>query len=360
MQLKTITFLSLHLIAVLVLTFFPARQQQQYRQYVSTIGGCQRFPDNNIWNYDISHLLVDPNSANYIANIGKNASLYHEFGIGRGMPFNIVSSTQSYVPIHFILYGRESDPGPYPIPPNALIENNSDHHVLVVDSRTCKLYELWKGSRQPNGSWNAGSGAVFNLKSNNLRPQSWTSADAAGLPILPGLVSYDEVVSGAIRHALRFAVTHTQAAFLWPARHFASSSTDPNLPPMGLRLRLKASVDISTFPPQSRIILAALQHYGMFVADNSPINWEIFGAPDDRWDNNDLASLRKIHGSDFEAVDESALQVSSGSAQVRPIQVSPSEQIQWPTVYLRILGVVLITVLVTWGFRKYRSKRKRR
>jgi hypothetical protein len=280
MQLKILTFLPLQLIAVL-LTFFPAYRQQEYRQYRSTIGGCQRFPDNNIWNHDISHLPVDPNSANYITNIGRNASLYNEFGKGRGMPYNIVSDTQPYVPIHFILYGHESDPGPYPIPPNALIEKNSDRHVLVVDSQTCKLYELWKGSRQPNGSWNAGSGAVFDLNSNDLHPQDWTSADAAGLPILPGLVSYDEVASGAITHALRFSVTHTQAAFLWPARHLASSNTDPNLPPMGLRLRLKASVNISTFSPQSRIILTALQHYGMFVADNSPISWEIFGAPDD-------------------------------------------------------------------------------
>ncbi len=290
----------------------------------SSIGSCPLFPSNNIWNYDISQLPVDPNSANYIASIGLTGQLHGYFGAQvkgyapPGIPYVIVPGTQPFVPVHFA-YANESDPGPYPIPPNAPIEggpnSNGDRHVIVVDRGTCKLYEMFNSFLQKDGSWNASSGAVWNLRSNQLRPEYWTSADAAGLPILAGLARYDEVTSGIITHALRFTVTSSQDSFLWPVRHFASSNSNPDLPPMGLRLRLKASVNISSFPPESRVILTALQHYGMFVADNGPNSWVVSGAPDKRWNNVDLSSLGNIHGSDFEVVNESALQVSPDSGQ---------------------------------------------
>lgn len=289
----------------------------------TTIGGCTLFPANNIWNRDISSLPVHPNSANYIASIGLTGHLHADFGSGLyngasiGMPFTTVPGNQPFVPVSFD-YASESDPGPYPIPSNAPIEggpqSNSDRHVIVVDSGTCKLYEMYAAYPQSNSSWKAGSGAVWSLNSDALRPDTWTSADAAGLPILPGLVRYDEIVSGAINHALRFTVNSTQDAFLWPARHFASSSTNPNLPPMGLRLRLKANVDISSFSHTNQIILTALKHYGMIVADNGS-SWFISGAPDNRWNNDDLHLLGTIPGSDFEAVDESSLQVNGNSGQ---------------------------------------------
>jgi hypothetical protein len=287
------------------------------------IGGCPLYPQNNIWNRDISTLPVHPNSANYLASIGITGRLHADFGAGIynggpiGIPYVVVPGSQPAVPVRFT-YAGESDPGPYPIPANAPIEggsqSNGDRHVIVVDSGTCKLYEMFAGYPQSNGSWNAGSGAVWNLNSNALRPASWTSADAAGLPILPGLVRYDEVASGVITHALRFTVSRTQMAYLWPARHYASSSPDPNLPPMGLRLRLKANVDISSFSSMNRVILTALKHYGMFVADNGS-SWFISGAPDNRWNNDDLHALGNIPGSDFEVVNESSLEVNPNSAQ---------------------------------------------
>src|SRR6266568_4392787 len=296
----------------------------------ASIGGCPLFPANNIWNQDISTLPVHPNSANFIASIGSTGHIHADFGAGLydggpiGIPYTIVPGNQRYVPVRFG-YADESDPGPYPIPSNAPIEGGSqstgDRHVIVVDSGTCKLYEMFDSHPQSDGSWTAGSGAVWSLNSNALRPKTWTSADAAGLPILAGLVRYDEVASGAIHHALRFTVSRTQRAFLWPARHFASSNTDLNLPPMGLRLRLKASVDISFFSPQNRIILTALKHYGMIVADNGS-SWYISGAPDSRWNNDDLHELSKISGSDFEVVDESSLRISPDSGQARGHSVS--------------------------------------
>jgi hypothetical protein len=289
----------------------------------ATIDGCPLFPIDNVWNRDISALSVDRNSANYIASIGASGHVHADFGAGLygggpiGIPYIVVPGNQPYVPVSFN-YADESDPGPYPIPPNAPIEggpqSSGDRHVIVIDSGTCKLYEMFASYPQSNGSWNAGSGAAWNLNSNALRPSSWTSADAAGLPILPGLVRYDEVASGVINHALRFTVSSTQRAFLWPARHYASSSTNPNLPLMGLRLRLKANVDISSFSHTNQVILTALKHYGMFVADNGS-SWFISGAPDNRWNNDDLHALGAIPGSDFEVVDESSLQVSSNSGQ---------------------------------------------
>ena len=289
----------------------------------TTIGGCPLFPADNIWNRDISSLPVHPNSANYISSIGLTSHVHADFGSGLynnapiGIPYAVVSGNQPFVPVSFD-YADESNPGPYPIPSNAPIEGGSqssgDRHVIVVDSGNCRLYEMYSSYPQSNGSWKAGSGAVWSLNSDALRPSSWTSADAAGLPILPGLVRYDEIASGVINHALRFTVSSTQNTFLWPARHFASSNTNPNLPPMGLRLRLKASVNISSFSHTNQIILTALKHYGMIVADNGS-SWYISGAPDNRWNNDDLHSLGTIPGSDFEAVDESSLQVNANSGQ---------------------------------------------
>jgi hypothetical protein len=217
-------------------------------------------------------------------------------------------------------YDNESDPGPYPIPTDAPIEggpgSDGDRHVLVVDRDACTLYELFYAWPQPDGSWQAGSGAVFDLSSHALRPDGWTSADAAGLPILPGLVRYDEVAAGEIHHALRFTAPQTRRAYVWPARHYASDLTHTQYPPMGQRFRLKAGFDISGFSPHAQIILRALQKYGMILADNGSA-WYISGAPDERWDNDVLHELHQVHGSDFEAVDVSALMLDPNSGQVR-------------------------------------------
>lgn len=278
----------------------------------ASLHGKQVLPADNPWNQDISTLPVDPNSATILATIGLTTRLHPDFGSGKnwtgvpfGIPYIVVSGTQSRVPIAFD-YDDESDPGPYPIPRNAPIEGGSDadgdRHVLVIDRDNWKLYETFYSFPQSNGSWLAGSGAVFNLSSNVLRPMFWTSADAAGLPIFPGLVRYDEVVErGVINHALRFTVSRTRRAFVAPARHIASSLTDPKYPPMGMRVRLKANYDISTFPPQARVVLTALKKYGMFVADNGS-NWYLSGAPDARWDDDQLDMLKKVPGSAFEVV----------------------------------------------------------
>src|SRR5262249_12496806 len=230
-------------------------------------------------------------------------------------------------------YADESDPGPYPIPPNPLIEGgpggDGDRHILVVEQGTCKLYETWASQSNGNGTWHAGSGAIFDLNSNALRQDGWTSADAAGLPILPGLALYDEVAAGAINHALRFTVWCTADAYVWPARHKAVPSACPATPPagtkpppMGQRFRLKANFDISGFSPQTRVILTALKKYGMFRADKGT-SWYISGEPNAGWDDDSLVGdLRRVHGTDFEAVDESALQVSPTSGQVNPAAIA--------------------------------------
>jgi hypothetical protein len=298
----------------------------------ASVGGCPLFPADNIWNRDISTLPASSKSATYIASIGASGHLHPDFGAGLynggpiGIPYTVVPQNQAAVPVSFT-YADESDPGPYPIPPNAPVEGGAqskgDRHVLVVQSGTCKLYEVYAGYRQSNGSWKAGSGAVWRLNSDALRPSGWTSADAAGLPILPGLVRYDEVASGVIAHALRFTVGQTRNTFIWPARHQASSDSSSSLPPMGLRLRLKASVNISSFSRQDQVILTALKRYGMMVADNGS-SWFISGTPDDRWNNDDLAQLKRIPGSDFEVVDTSRLQVSANSGQARGSQAGQS------------------------------------
>lgn len=287
--------------------------------------GCPVFPADNVWNARVDRLPVDARSADYIATMGPDAGLHPDFGSGTwnggpiGIPFAVVPGAQPLVPVSFE-YADESDRGPYPIPPGAPVEGGTastgDRHVLIVDRDRCTLYELYAAYPQPDGSWNAGSGAVFDLRSNALRPATWTSADAAGLPILPGLVRYDEVAAEAIRHALRFTVVHTRNTFIWPARHQASSNTDPTCPPMGQRFRLKADFDVSPFPRSVQVILVALKFYGMFVADNGS-NWFISGAPDERWNNDELHTLNQVHGSDFEAVNISSLMVDPNSGQAR-------------------------------------------
>lgn len=268
-----------------------------------TIEGCAVFPPDNPWNQDISAEPVDPRSARYIASInaGGDTFLHADFGSDPdyGIPFIVVPGTQPKVPINYVEYGDESDPGPFPIPEDAPVEAGDDHHVLVIDKDHCILYELYHAEYTGPG-WDAGSGAQFDLKSNDLRPDTWTSSDAAGLPIFPGLVRYDEVMAGEIRHALRFTVWRTQKAFIHPATHYGTSD-NPNDPPMGLRLRLKANYDISRYKGMAKVVLTALKKYGMIVADNGT-SWYITGATDARWDDDDLDQLKKVPGSAFEVV----------------------------------------------------------
>jgi hypothetical protein len=264
------------------------------------IAGCPIFPASNPWNQRVDKLPVAANSATMIRSIGLDAPVHADFGSGLydgqpiGIPYNVVPAGRPKVRVSFE-YADESDQGPYPIPPQPKIEGGSDHHVLIVEQGTCRLYELG-GAEKTAGAWHAWAGAIWNLRSNALRPSTWTSADAAGLPILPGLARY-----GDLDHALRFTAERTRRAFVYPARHYASDSNDPALPPMGLRVRLKASFDTHGFPPQARAVLETLKRYGMILADNGS-NWYITGAPDPRWSNDDLHSLGRVHGSDFEVV----------------------------------------------------------
>jgi hypothetical protein len=278
-------------------------------KHVKTAGpqqyGCPILPAGNALNRDVSRAQVDPRSAGYIASIGPSLHLHADFGTnpGYGIPYVVVGAHQPRVPIKFSEYGAESEPGPYPVPPNAPVEGagaEGDRHVLVLQTHACKLYELYSARRLGSG-WEAGSGAVFNLRSNALRPEGWTSADAAGLPILPLLARYPEVRAGRIDHALRVTVARTQRGYIHPATHLASSSTDPSLPPMGLRLRLKAGVDLAPYHGQALVILRALKRYGLIVADNGS-SWYITGAPDPRWSDVDLDQLKSVPGSAFEAV----------------------------------------------------------
>ncbi len=271
--------------------------------------GIQVFPPDNPWNTDISNYPVHPRSEVYVRSIGLAKHLHPDFGTTwrgapNGIPYVVVGGDQPKVPVTF-RHPAESDPGPYPIPDDAPIEGGpdarGDRHILVVDRGNMLLYEVFAAYPAPGG-WKAGSGAIFDLRSSKLRPRYWTSADAAGLPILPGLVRYDEVVEqGEIVHALRFTVTRTQRAFISPARHFASRSDDPDLPPMGLRVRLKADYDISGFPKNVQVILTCLKKYGMLLADNGG-DWFITGAPDPRWDDEELAAIKRVKGTDLEAV----------------------------------------------------------
>ncbi len=296
------------------------------------LGGCPVFPADNIWNTPIDQLPVDANSAAYIASIGANDFLHPDFGTewqGEpiGIPYVVVSGVPS-VSVTFD-YADESDPGPYPIPADAPIEgganSDGDRHVLVVNRDTCKLYELYYAFPQADGSWHAGSGAVFDLTGNALRPDGWTSADAAGLPILPGLVRYDEVQAGEIAHAIRFTAAHTRGAHVWHARHDASALTGSQYPPMGQRFRLKADYDISGFSAEVQVILRAMKKYGIILADNGA-DWFISGAHDMRWNDETLGELKSVPGSAFEAVDVSSLMVDSDSAAVNgfSLQVEPA------------------------------------
>lgn len=273
------------------------------------IAGCALFPPDNAWNQDVSNAPRDPGSDAYIANIQAHGPgmLHPDFGANRqyGIPFTTVPPNQPMVPIRFTEYGDESDPGPYPIPPDAPIEGGRDHHVIVLQSGTCRLFELYHAERDGDG-WAAGSGAVFNLTSNETRNETWTSCDQAGLPILAGLVRYDEVAAGVIRHALRVTFDHTQAAWIPPATHPGGDEQDIHAPPMGLRLRLKRGYDISQVHGAARVILKALQQYGAFVADTGT-NWYVSGATDPRWSDADLDQLRDVPGTAFEVVQSGPL-----------------------------------------------------
>jgi hypothetical protein len=280
-----------------------------------TIAACPVFPATNVWNKPVDKLPVARDSAAIIGSIGLDAAVHADFGSGLwdgvriGIPYVVVAGKKTPKARVRFEYASESDKGPYPIPANVPIEGqpraDGDRHALIVDRDSCRLYELY-ALRRENGAWVAGSGAIWNLRANGLRPAGWTSADAAGLPILPGLARYDDVARGAVRHALRFTADRTRRAYVYPARHFASDATDPSLPPMGLRVRLKASFDTRGFPRQSRIVLDALKRYGMILADNGS-SWYVSGAPSPRWSNDDLHSLGRVHGSDFEVVDTSSL-----------------------------------------------------
>lgn len=310
---------------LLISTLLPTTNAQNEKRNLNSItsnaliGACAIYPPDNAWNTDISAYPVDPHSDNYISYINgaSNPGLHPDFGtvyngLPIGIPFNIVSGSQPKVNVSFD-YADESDPGPYPIPANPKVEGlpdgtavgasncTGDCHMLMLDQDNCILYELYSVSRDTGGNWHAGSGAIFNLKTNDSRPEGFTSADAAGLAILPGLVTYDETASGVINHAIRFTVSKTQKAYLHPATHYASSTTDPNAPPMGLRFRLKANFDISGFDPQIQVILTAMKKYGLIIADNGS-NWYISGAPDSRWNDTLLHTLGQVKGSDFEAV----------------------------------------------------------
>jgi hypothetical protein len=278
----------------------------------ASAGPCRVFPADNPWNTDVSAAPLHPRSAAFIDSIGRADHLHPDVGTfwdgaPIGIPYVRVGAGQPKVPISFG-YADESDPGPYPIPPDAPIEggasSDGDRHVLVVDDSACRLYELFDAHPVDGGrAWQAGSGAAFDLRSNALRPDGWTSADAAGLPIFPGLIRYDEVVEqGAIRHALRFTVSRTQRGYIHPATHFASSITDPNVPPMGLRLRMRAGYSCAAYSREVQVICAALKRYGMFVADNGS-DWYLTGAHDPRWNDDALGDLKQIPGDAFEAVD---------------------------------------------------------
>jgi hypothetical protein len=264
------------------------------------IAGCDVFPATNAWNQRVDRLPVAPNSDTIIRSIGLDDPVHADFGSGLwegkpiGIPYNVVTASQAKTRVRFE-YADESDKGPYPIPARPKIEGGSDHHILIVDKSSCRLYELGGAEKSASG-WTAWAGAIWNLRSNAVRPATWTSADAAGLPILPGLARY-----GDLNHALRFTAERTRRAFVYPARHYASDSSDSSLPPMGLRVRLKAGFDTRGFPPQARAVLETLKRYGMILADNGS-NWYITGAPDPRWSNDDLHSLGRVHGSDFEVV----------------------------------------------------------
>lgn len=311
-----------HTTAALLLSTLSGLVQHGYAQ--QRIGPCTVLPANNIWNTPVDGLAKTANSTTLVTTIGATGALKADFGSGLwnggpiGIPFVTVPGTQAKFPATF-LYADESDPGPYAVPLNAPIEggaaSDGDRHAIALDRDNCVLYELYRAFPQ-SSSWKADSGAIFDLKSNALRPATWTSADAAGLPIVPGLVNYDEVLTGEVRHAIRFTAPRTRRAFVWPARHYASSLTGAEYPRMGERLRLRADFDVSGFPPEVQVILRALKKYGMILADNGSA-WYLSGAPDARWNNDNLRTLARVKGADFEVVDATALMVSPDSGEAR-------------------------------------------
>jgi hypothetical protein len=277
----------------------------------ASLGGFRPFPNNNAWNLDVSGVAVDSNSTRIINNFaGASTGLHADFGSGQyqgsniGIPYTVVDGNQALADINFTAYGDESDPGPMPVPPNAAIEGdpnpgNGDRHVLVLDKDNCFLYELYSSYPGSNGSWNAASTAVWDLLATEQRPWGWTSADAAGLPIFPGLARYDEVAGGEIKHALRFTLPHTSASVVLPATHFAGSTN--GAPPMGMRMRLKSTFDISSYPASVKVILTAMKKYGLILADNGSSMY-ISGAPDSRWSNDDLHTLSQVPASAFDVL----------------------------------------------------------
>jgi hypothetical protein len=300
---------------VICISSFPSAQSQSCSSMSlgrgASLNGFIPFPADNAWNQDISSAPVDPNSIAIINFIGASTPLHPDFGAGLyagqtiGIPYIVVSGSP-FVNIIYTAYGSESDPGPMPVPKNAPIEGypnpgNGDRHVLVLDRDNWWLYELYSSYPQKNGNWKAGSGAVWDLLNDEQRPYTWTSADAAGLPVFAGLARYDEVASGAIQHALRFTLQSSATAFTPPASHWAGNSTNQYAAPMGMRMRLQASYDISSYPPQAQVVLAALKKYGMIMADNGSSMF-ISGDPDNRWDNNDLGTLKQVPASAFEVV----------------------------------------------------------
>ena len=285
------------------------------------ISGCPIFPADNAWNTPITTAKKDAHSDAYVEKIGRDKPLHPGFGGDptNGIPITIIKPTVKYKKVKFY-YSDENDPGFYPIPDDPLYEGGSDRHVILVDDARCLLVELGKAQRQPDGSWTADTGIKMDLTSNALRPDGKTSTDAAGLPILPGLLRYEDIEAGEVRHAIRFSVMKSQRAYVWPARHFASRIEDQTYPPMGQRFRLKADVDISGYSKVNQIILRGLKKYGLVVADNGN-SWFIIGTPDKRWNDDDLHKLTEIKGSDFEAVDISDWQMLADSGRVDPISL---------------------------------------
>lgn len=326
------TFLTIVIFACEPPPVVPMAKQSPVSPLASELP-CQLFPVDNIWNTRVDGLPVHPLSDDYVDAVGRDTNFHPDFGSGIwppedggpiGIPYVIVPAGQPGVPISFY-YPDESDSGPYPIPTDPPIEGgpdaDGDRHILIVQAETCLLYEVYDARPREDGGWDAGSGAIFDLRSNALRPDGWTSADAAGLPILPGLVRFDEVAAGEITHALRFTAPDTQRAYVWPARHYASDLTDAAYPPMGQRFRLRADFDLSPFDPQVQVILRAMQRYGIILADNgSP--WYISGVPDERWDNDVLHQLDQLTGDDFAAVDVAPLMIDPDSAQAAVLDES--------------------------------------
>jgi hypothetical protein len=297
----------------------------------ASLNGFVPFPADNAWNQDISSAPVDSNSSAIINFIGSGVGLHPDFGAGQyqgsniGIPYVVVNGSQSLVNINFTAYGTESDPGPMPVPANAPIEGdpnpgNGDRHVLVIDNGNCFLYELFGASSNSDGSWNAGSAAVWDLQSDEQRPWTWTSADAAGLPIFPGLIRYDEVAAGKIQHAIRFTLPQSQAAMVPPASHWAGNSSSSPVP-MGMRLRLKANFDVTPYSANLQVILNALKKYGMIMADNGSAMY-LSGTPDNRWDNNDLHNLSQIQASAFEVVQMNPIYTAGNVPQGAPPAIS--------------------------------------